>query len=138
MLCNILTLKYPQIQSQGIYFSKFSCRGMSPDPLALACYTCWLWLHNNTYNPSLHKRLHFKYMPLIREHIVIPGSPSLSYALFPGGSYHFAPPVFRCISFWPPLAKILKETLMPTAYIITYWIHILISRCVGRSKNYKG
>jgi len=29
-------------------------------------------------------------MPLIREHIIIPGSPSLPYVLLPGGSYHFA------------------------------------------------
>jgi len=48
-------------------------------------------------------------MPLIRVYIIIPGSPSLPYALLPGGSHHFAPPVFCYISFWPPLAKILKK-----------------------------
>jgi len=51
-------------------------------------------------------------MPLTREHIIIPGSPSLPYALLLGGSYHFACPVFCYISFCPFLAKILKETLL--------------------------
>ena len=35
-------LKCHQIQYFGIYFSKFSWGGMPPDPLALACFACWV------------------------------------------------------------------------------------------------
>ena len=56
---NILTLKCPQIQSQSIYFSKFSWGGMPPDPPS--SILCMLIVLRT-----------------------IPGSPSLSYALLSG------------------------------------------------------
>ena len=43
-----MTLKCPQIQSQSIYFSNFSLKGMPSDPLALAYYT-HADLHNNDH-----------------------------------------------------------------------------------------
>jgi len=52
--------------------------------------------------PHYTKRPHFKYMLLIRDHIIIPESPRLPYTLLPGGSYHFA---FHYISFQPPLGQ---------------------------------
>ena len=69
-------LKWPQIQSQSIYFSKFSWGGMPPDPLALASYPC------------------FRTMERIFR------CPRYPYALLPGE--HFAPQ-YSIISHFDPL-----------------------------------
>ena len=108
-LMYILTPKFPQIQSQSIYF----LGGMPPDLPSISILLMLIVLCTIThmYNHLLYKRPYFYYVSLIRE-IYILGSPSLSNLhLLWGGSYHFAPPIFHCTLFRPPLAKILKETL---------------------------
>ena len=77
-LMYILTPKFPQIQSQSIYFSKISWGGMPPDSPSIRMLRMLIvLLHNNTYNHLLYKRLYFNCVSLIRE-LYILGSPSLS------------------------------------------------------------
>ena len=52
-----MTLKYPQIQSQSIYFSKFSWGGMPPDPPSISMLRMLIVLR------TMAKRLHFNYVP---------------------------------------------------------------------------
>jgi len=66
---------------------------MPPDPpgISMLCMRFVLCTIIHTIS-HYTKRPHFKYMPLIREHTIIPVSSSLPYALLPGGSYNFASP----------------------------------------------
>jgi len=78
-------------------FSKFFWRH-TPRSINMLCRLIVVCTITHTF-PYYTKRPYFKYMPVIREHIIIPGFPSLPYALLPGASYHFAPSVFCYISF---------------------------------------
>jgi len=121
-----LTLKCPQIQSQSIYFSKISL-GVAPRPPSNNMLCMLIVLRTITRTISHYtKRPHFKYIPLIIELAYnYSWIPSLPYALLPEGSYHFAPLVFRYISFWHPLAKILKETL------VCVCVYVCVCVCVS-------
>ena len=52
-----LSLKYPQIQSRSIYFSKFSWGGMPPDPPSMSMLCMLIFLR------TIAKEHHFNYVP---------------------------------------------------------------------------
>jgi len=72
--------------SEHLFFKNF-LGGMPPDPtsISMLCMLIVFLTIKHTI-PHYTKRSHFKYVPVIREHIIIPGSPSLPYVLLPGGS----------------------------------------------------